>query len=67
MKCPECGSACSAIVQTKKVAGKVRRRRECERCEHRWTTYELDADTLKSARETLERTAEDLKLPTKGW
>lgn len=67
MKCPECASRRSTIVQTKKIMGKVRRRRECTNCQHRWTTYEFDAAVFRTARQTLERIREDLKLPTGGW
>lgn len=42
MRCPDCGHEASRVVETR-TAGDgsyVRRRRECERCTFRFTTYE---------------------------
>ena len=42
MKCPYCGFAQDRVVDSResKDADSIRRRRECERCEKRFTTYE---------------------------
>jgi len=42
MKCPYCGFAQDRVVDSResKDADAIRRRRECEKCERRFTTYE---------------------------
>jgi len=42
MKCPYCGFAQDRVVDSResKEADSIRRRRECERCSKRFTTYE---------------------------
>src|ERR1700760_2585380 len=42
MKCPYCGFAQDRVVDSResKEADSIRRRRECERCQKRFTTYE---------------------------
>jgi transcriptional repressor NrdR len=42
MKCPYCGFAQDRVVDSResKEADSIRRRRECERCQRRFTTYE---------------------------
>ncbi len=40
MKCPYCGSADSRVIDTREVGDAIRRRRECQECEQRFTTYE---------------------------
>lgn len=42
MKCPYCGYAQDRVVDSResKEADSIRRRRECEKCEKRFTTYE---------------------------
>lgn len=42
MKCPQCGSEDTGVVDSRLTEeGKaVRRRRECAKCEHRFTTFE---------------------------
>ncbi len=42
MRCPYCGFAQDRVVDSResKEADSIRRRRECERCEKRFTTYE---------------------------
>jgi transcriptional repressor NrdR len=39
MKCPFC-SATSHVVDTREVSSAIRRRRECDLCQQRFTTYE---------------------------
>ena len=40
MKCPFCGSSNSRVIDTRSAEGGIRRRRECEDCQRRFTTYE---------------------------
>ncbi|MBN1656763.1 MAG: transcriptional repressor NrdR [Anaerolineae bacterium] len=40
MNCPFCGSINSRVVDTRSAEGGIRRRRECEACGRRFTTYE---------------------------
>ncbi len=40
MKCPFCASGNSRVIDTRSAEGGIRRRRECEDCYRRFTTYE---------------------------
>jgi len=40
MNCPFCGSADSRVIDTRGAEGGIRRRRECQDCGRRFTTYE---------------------------
>lgn len=42
MKCSQCGSPDSKVIESRDVASgeSIRRRRECEQCQARFTTYE---------------------------
>ena len=40
MKCPYCSSSASRVVDTREVGDGIRRRRECQSCGQRFTTYE---------------------------
>jgi len=40
MECPFCGSLNSRVIDTRSAEGGIRRRRECEDCGRRFTTYE---------------------------
>ncbi len=40
MRCPYCGAPDSRVVDSRPVEDAIRRRRECERCQRRFTTYE---------------------------
>ena len=42
MKCPKCSNMDSKVVDSRMIeeGGGIRRRRECERCGHRYTTFE---------------------------
>ena len=40
MKCPYCGATESRVVDTREVGEGIRRRRECQACAQRFTTYE---------------------------
>ena len=40
MRCPFCSSTQSRVVDTREVGDGIRRRRECQSCTQRYTTYE---------------------------
>ena len=40
MKCPFCASTDSRVIDTRSAEGGIRRRRECQNCGRRFTTYE---------------------------
>jgi transcriptional repressor NrdR len=40
MRCPFCEASESSVVDTRMAGDSIRRRRRCERCERRFTTYE---------------------------
>jgi transcriptional repressor NrdR len=40
MRCPFCSSTNSRVIDTRSAEGGIRRRRECEDCGRRFTTYE---------------------------
>lgn len=41
MKCPECGYEDSKVIDSRPTDNRIRRRRECLKCECRFTTYEI--------------------------
>jgi transcriptional repressor NrdR len=45
MKCAICNGADSRVLDTVATDDYIRRRRRCERCGHRWTTFERDERT----------------------
>lgn len=44
MRCPECNSIDSRVIDSRPTENKVRRRRECTKCGFRFTTYEFIED-----------------------
>ncbi|MCA9871012.1 MAG: transcriptional repressor NrdR [Anaerolineae bacterium] len=46
MKCPHCGDTNSRVVDTRSTGDGIRRRRQCETCHKRFTTYEHVAASL---------------------
>ena len=40
MKCPSCGFLDSKVIDSRDIADGIRRRRQCEKCSYRFTTYE---------------------------
>ncbi len=40
MVCPKCGSADSDVIDSRTAAKSIRRRRQCQACAYRFTTYE---------------------------
>jgi transcriptional repressor NrdR len=46
MQCPFCGSTQHRVVDSREAADAIRRRRQCESCDQRFTTYER-ADSVR--------------------
>lgn len=46
MRCPHCGESDTRVIDTRATGNSVRRRRECQKCGQRFTTYENIAPTL---------------------
>src|SRR5512135_2411992 len=46
MQCPYCGYADSRVVDTRATGESIRRRRECQSCRKRFTTYEQISEML---------------------
>lgn len=46
MKCPHCGHAQHKVIDTRDTGDAIRRRRHCEQCNQRFTTYEHVAANL---------------------
>lgn len=44
MKCIYCGNTKTRVIDSRESEGRVRRRRECSKCEERFTTYETADD-----------------------
>jgi len=40
MKCPSCGFVDSKVIDSRDISDGIRRRRQCEKCGYRFTTYE---------------------------
>ncbi|OQY96651.1 MAG: transcriptional regulator NrdR [Chloroflexi bacterium UTCFX4] len=45
MRCPYCSKEASKVIDTRESEEAIRRRRECLKCGHRFTTYERVAQT----------------------
>lgn len=48
--CPKCQCSAIRVVDSRGFAARdgIRRRRECEKCGHRFTTYEIPANELNT-------------------
>jgi transcriptional repressor NrdR len=46
MRCPHCGHTQHRVIDTRDAADGIRRRRRCENCDQRFTTYEHVAASL---------------------
>lgn len=49
MNCPKCQSNQTKTLSTRTYDDYIRRRRECITCDHRFTTYEITAETVAQA------------------
>ena len=46
MRCPHCGNTQHKVIDTREAVDGIRRRRRCENCDQRFTTYEHVAASL---------------------
>jgi transcriptional repressor NrdR len=46
MRCPHCGHTQHKVIDTRDAADGIRRRRRCEQCDQRFTTYEHVAASM---------------------
>lgn len=67
MNCPKCGDVRSRVFETVPVGDRIRRRRECKGCKHRFSTVEVMADGLNEPKPVVEELSErdriDAALP----
>lgn len=52
-ECPQCKQPGIYIKESRKTNHGTRRRKECECCKHRFTTYEVSADFYQEAEQNL--------------
>lgn len=50
-RCPACGGGFIDVTDSRMTSVGRKRRRKCPSCNHRWTTFELAADTARSVRQ----------------
>ena len=50
VRCPRCESESNHVLETRRVDGSIRRRRECAGCGHRFTTWERSERSTLSVR-----------------
>lgn len=50
-QCGKTGGYVTDSRETGAMNGTIRRRRECQHCGHRWTTFELPADRIEHFRD----------------
>lgn len=66
MKCSVCSSDAHRVLETVERDDAVRRRRKCDRCGHRWTTWEreeaaaapIDREAIRATIASLQALAE---------
>jgi transcriptional repressor NrdR len=51
MNCAVCTSPDHRVIETEDSGDAIRRRRQCLRCKHRWTTFERDEALAVDARD----------------
>lgn len=49
MNCPKCESPDNKTIDSRPASDTIRRRRKCDACEHRWTTYEVPDEWLHAS------------------
>ena len=64
MNCPLCGGALR-VVDSRPYEKSVRRRRDCEQCKYRTTTYEISTEQMIEFRK-LEREKNDIMKTIRG-
>lgn len=60
MKCPKCGSEKSKVTDSRPIGplDSIYRRRKCQECQERWTTYEISEEYLTFETEEVEEEEE---------
>lgn len=48
MHCPVCASSMTTVVNSRPIDVSVRRRRQCVKCDYRWSTYEISAEAFNA-------------------
>jgi transcriptional repressor NrdR len=69
MKCPVCNAQVSRVLESREVdeGASIRRRRECIKCSHRFTTYErLEVPNLMIVKKSGERELFDREKLSRG-
>jgi transcriptional repressor NrdR len=69
MRCPLCNAQVSRVLESREVedGGSIRRRRECVKCSHRFTTYErLEVPNLMVVKKNGERELFDRQKLSRG-
>jgi transcriptional repressor NrdR len=69
MKCPVCNAQVSRVLESREVdeVASIRRRRECIKCSHRFTTYErLEVPNLMIVKKSGERELFDREKLSRG-
>jgi len=69
MKCPVCSAQVSRVLESREVdeGASIRRRRECIKCSHRFTTYErLEVPNLMIVKKSGERELFDREKLSRG-
>lgn len=51
--CPQCKQPGLRVIESRKATGGTRRRKKCECCGYRFTTYEVSADFYNEAQQNL--------------
>ena len=52
-ECPQCKQPGLRVLESRKAAGGKRRRKKCECCDYRFTTYEVTADFYNEAQQNM--------------
>ncbi len=63
MRCPHCGHSQTKVIETRESDEAIRRRRECEACKLRFTTYER----IQLPRLVVRATGGATRNFTRGW
>lgn len=69
MRCPECGGA-THVYDSRMSGDETRRRRECDKCKHRFTTFEVEAKQLRiwgKLKAMLPPTEEEIRKMVRLW
>ena len=53
MNCPNCGSL-TCVLDSRRINDATRRRRECIKCKHKFTTYEVNENRYSVIKKMIE-------------